>query len=190
MCDQQDDELQLNLRIGSEDIRSVASMSQPSLHLTLDTQTQDMAADCLAELPPASDAAARLPADDTGPAAAADAPSNADAAQHAAPTAPYESTEQQFPPSSAARGSSGESEGEEPPAQHSDSDEEAISGASDAAPDGSRSSSSSGSDSESDHEDDAQVRRGISHKDGASMNLQSIRRTLILYGSGLATGCC
>jgi hypothetical protein len=161
LCDRQDDELQLHLRVGSEDVRSIASMSQPSLHLTLDTQTQDMTGDCIAELPPALDAAARLPADDAIPAAAAaaDAPLQADAAQHAAPTAPHESTEQQFPPSSAARGSSGESEGEEPPEQHSDSDEEAISGASDAAPDGSRSSNSSSSDSESDHEDDAQVRR-------------------------------
>ena len=163
MCGQQGEELQRNLRVGSEDIRSIASMSQPSLHLTLDTQTQDMTADCLAELPPASDAAARPPADGAVPAAAtaaADSPSEADAAQHAAPTAPHELTEQQFLPGSAARGSSGESEGEEPLEQLSDRDEEAISGASDAAPDGSRSSSSSSSDSESDHEDDAQVTRG------------------------------
>ena len=155
-CGRQGDELQLNLRIGSETERGTASFSQPSLHLTLDTQTQDMAGDCTAQLPPTPDAAAGVPESDAVPPAAADAPSEAgrDAAQRPAPP---ESAQQQPPLSSGAGGSSSDSDGEEPPAQPSDtdSDDEAISGAGDAAPGGS--SSSSSSDSESDDDDDAQV---------------------------------
>ena len=203
----QGDELQLNLRVGSEDIRSVASVSQPSLHLALATQTQDTAGYCVAELPSAPDAAARLAADDAVPAAAAaaaagapdaplaagaDAPSAAgtDAAQHAAPTAPYESTEHQVLPGSDARGSSsGDGEGEEPPAQSSDSDEEAISGASDAAPHGGSSSSSSSSDSESDHGDDAQVRWKPLTKTARATTRSQAEKRCFMRVTGPATGC-
>jgi hypothetical protein len=134
----------------------MVGMSQPSLHLTLDTQTQDLAGDCISLPAPAPGAAAEDPTDCAAEVAAQAPPSAGTKPAHLPlPAVPCDSAERHPAHSSDEGGSDSECRGEEPVAEQSDSDEEAISGAEEAASDGS--SSSDSSDSESEHEGVAQV---------------------------------